>query len=484
MYRGATLENTPILEKPTLRSSRKSRFETSAIVLALLLAAFAPGAQAQGASNHANDQDIWHRDTLTGDWGGARTALAKQGITFDLGYTGEALAIVDGGVHRGSLYEGLLNLGVDADLGKLYGWNGTTFHAQVFQIHGHGPSTYYVQNLMDISNIEAVPATRLYTLWLQQDLFDGRVSVRAGQLAADDEFVVTPSAAGLINGTFGWFTLGSANLPSSGPAYPLATPGIRLQLQPTHNLALLAAAFSGDPAGNPGDEDPQRRNRHGTNFSTSGGTFWIAEAQYQIGQDKNSAALPGLYRLGAWYHTGTFDDQRLDDAGGSLAAPGSSGIALQHHGDYAIYAEADQTVWREPGTDDQGASVFVRVGTAPGNRNLVDFYADGGLRWQGLLPGRDQDALSLGVAYARISGDAQALDRDTRNFTGTHIPIRDHEAVVELNYAIQMAPWWTLQPDIQYVVHPGGDVADPADASGTSAIPNAWVIGLRTTITF
>jgi porin len=484
MYRGATLENTPILEKPTLRSSRKSRFETSAIALALLLAAFAPGAQAQGASNHANDQDIWHRDTLTGDWGGARTALAKQGITFDLGYTGEALAIVDGGVHRGSLYEGLLNLGVDADLGKLYGWNGTTFHAQVFQIHGHGPSPYYVQNLMDISNIEAVPATRLYTLWLQQDLFDGRVSVRAGQLAADDEFVVTPSAAGLINGTFGWFTLGSANLPSSGPAYPLATPGIRLQLQPTHNLALLAAAFSGDPAGNPGDEDPQRRNRHGTNFSTSGGTFWIAEAQYQIGQDKNSAALPGLYRLGAWYHTGTFDDQRLDDAGGSLAAPGSSGIALQHHGDYAIYAEADQTVWREPGTDDQGASVFVRVGTAPGNRNLVDFYADGGLRWQGLLPGRDQDALSLGVAYARISGDAQALDRDTRNFTGTHIPIRDHEAVVELNYAIQMAPWWTLQPDIQYVVHPGGDVADPADASGTSAIPNAWVVGLRTTITF
>ncbi len=34
-------------------------------------------------------RDFWHRDTLTGDWGGLRAALAAQGIAFSATYTGE-----------------------------------------------------------------------------------------------------------------------------------------------------------------------------------------------------------------------------------------------------------------------------------------------------------------------------------------------------------------------------------------------------------
>ena len=53
-----------------------------------------------------------------------------------------------------------------------------------------------------------------------------------GQLAADQEFQVTQYGGLFINHTFGWSTLPSADLPSGGPAYPLATPGDAPALHP------------------------------------------------------------------------------------------------------------------------------------------------------------------------------------------------------------------------------------------------------------
>ena len=95
----------------------------------------------------------------------------------------------------------------------------------------------------------------------------------------------------------------SANLPSGGPAYPLATPGMRLQVNPTDAFSLLAAVFSGDPAGKNCDSNPQSCNQYGTIFSFSGGAFWIGEAQYQVNQDKDARGLAAAYKFGAWYHT-------------------------------------------------------------------------------------------------------------------------------------------------------------------------------------
>ena len=51
---------------------------------------------------------------------------------------------------------------------------------------------------------------------------------------------------------------------------------------------------------------------------------------------RSAPGLPGTYKLGAWYDTGAFPDQRFDTTGLSLADPASTGIAahaaaqLQH----------------------------------------------------------------------------------------------------------------------------------------------------------
>ena len=92
--------------------------------------------------------------------------------------------------------------------------------------------------------------------------------------------------------------------------------------------------------------------------------------------------------------------------------------------------------------------------------------------------------MGLGVAYARVSPQAALSDRDTAAITGTPIPIRDYEAVIELTYQIQMARNWTMQPNLQYIIHPGGNVVDPNVPGGVTPIPNAFVLGLRTHLKF
>jgi porin len=435
------------------------------------------------------EQGLWEREKLTGDWGGARSALADRGVVVTLDYIGETLSVLSGGLRRGTSYEGRLDGIVNTDLEKLIGWRGGSTHVRAFQIHKYRQNAAdLVGSIADPSNIDATSTTRLFTTWFQQD-FGKAGSFRIGQLAADDEFLTSTTAGGLINGTFGWATMVAANLPSGGAAYPLATPGARLQVNLNESFSLLAGAFAGDPASrrcyddNP-DANPQVCNKHGTTFSFHGGTFWIGEAQYQVNQEKDATGLAAAYKLGAWYHTGNkFADQRFGDDGTGTGTIVSLAVEpplpLNHSGNWGIYGVFDQMLWRGNG---RSVSVFVRAGASPSDRNLISRYIDGGIGFKGLFASRPDDTLTLGVAHSKISTDAAALDNDILALNGPPFPTRNAETVFEASYIMQLAPWWTLQPDVQYIRRPGGNAPDPNNGSKT--VGNATIIGARTTINF
>ena len=417
----------------------------------------------------------------------ARAALANKGMQFQLIYFGDLLGNPSGGVRQGATYVGRLGLTVDADLEKILGWNGAAFHASVQQIHGHGLSGSYLDNLLVVSGIEALPAARLFNLWIEQKLAGGIVSLRAGQLstqvAPTQEFFVSQYGSLFVNATFGWPAITSTNLPSGGPTYPLATPGIRLKVLPNDQLSILAAVFNGDPAG-PGEGDPQRRNPTGTSFRVNDPPLFIGEIDYAHNQDKDAVGLPGTVKFGGWYHFGQFADQRFSVEGLSLADPRSSGMPAQDRGNFGIYAIADQLLWRVPGTTDQGLGIFARASVSPSDRNLISVYFDGGATYKGLFPGRENDTLGVGFGFANISSRARALDRDAVSFSGIDSPIRDYEAAVEMTYQAQITPNWMLQPVFQYIVHPGAHIPNPVNTSGSSAIPNAAVFGIRTMVKY
>jgi porin len=406
-----------------------------------------------------------------------RQELKDKGITFSLHERSEVWADVSGGGHQGFSYDGLTIAKLNLDLDALFGWKGGEFFTSAFDIHGHGPSRSFVGNQQLISNIEATPSIKLYDLWLDQTLFDGKVSIRTGQEGANDEMMVTAYGGLFLNSSFGFPGMPASDLPSGGPNYPLATPFVRALYSPTDKITIVGAAYTDDPAP-PGTGDPQARDRNGTAFRLNDHTLGFAELWYTP-DTKSPPDLPTTYKLGAWYATGNFADRRFDDTGGLLASPASTGTALNHAGDWALYGVVDQMVWQQPGTDDDGIGVFAMVMAGPANRNLSNLYAEMGMNWRGPFKQRQDDVFGLAVAYLGISPAARQFSNDLVASGQASAGYASNETVIEATYQAPVTDWLTLQPDMQYVINPNAGIPN---SFGSKPLPNALVIGMRVTI--
>jgi porin len=290
--------------------------------------------------------------------------------------------------------------------------------------------------------------------------------------------MTTAYGALYLNSAFGFPALTAIDLPSGGPAYPLAAPFVRAQVKASDKLALVAAVYADDPAP-PGPGDPQVLDRNGTAFRLDGHALAFGELRYSP-DPAATAALPTTYKLGLWYATGPFADPRLDRAGGLLADPANSGLPpREHDGDYAIYGVVDQAVWRQPGTKDQGIGVFVRLMAGSGDRNLSSLMVDGGVNWHGPFAARPDDITGLALCYLGISPAAQGYGRDLVAFGRAAGPFSGDETAVEATYQAPLTDWLKLQPDAQLVLNPN---AGMPDAAGRAPHSPALVIGLRVTI--
>ena len=449
-------------------------------------------------------QSLWEQEYATGDWGGLRTQLADRGVVFNFTYAADPIAAVSGGIKRGVFYNGFLDLGTDIDLEKLVGWKGGHFHVNGFYPHGENGSANYVGDIGTFSNIEAYDTYRLYELWLEQNFFEDRFSLRVGQITFDSEFAVLDAYGGLfVQSGFGAPEAFSANLPL--PVFPNAAPGMRVRIAPFKGFAMQAAVFDGNVA--PGltpDHSPNAAtstefNRHGTHWALrpDEGALFVVEMSYRFNQPSeeelsatrtsadarplgtpavpvvSQRGLAGSYEFGFLYHTDGFAD--ISDV--TLAGIGSSlapAEARNRGANYAIYANIEQEIWRESGSEDQGVGAFAHAVWMPPDRNYVESSVEGGLHYHGAIPGRDHDSLGLGVAFLKISDRVGSAVRAANQRDHTSLGVPDFEATIELVYRYQVAPWLWVQPHAQYVVQPGG----------TKDHDNALIFGVRTNFAF
>ncbi|MGX9965770.1 carbohydrate porin [Roseomonas sp. F4] len=391
----------------------------------------------------------------------------------------DIIGSVRGGVRTGVAAIGQLRLGLTADLETMAGLEGWHAAVSAIGIMGRQPTPTLAGSLAPASNIEALSTVRLFEIWLERRV-EGWGSLRFGQLAADSEFATSEAAGKLVNGTFGWPVALAGALPSGGPAYPLATPGLRLALgDPEAASGVRLGIFSGDPGGRHGEAtDPQRHNRYGTTFSDTGGAFLIAEA-VTGGEAPEDGPRPWVLKLGGWYHNGGFDSPRFDETGLSLADPQGNGVPRRFGSNHGGYALGEVVAWRG---QEGHVALFGRVFAQPADRNAVDLQIDGGLAWHGAF-GRGEDTLSLGLSWARIGRDSRSFDREQIAFGATRL-VRDHEAVLELNYDLAVIPdRLSVRPLVQLLFNPAaGDPDERRDAA--RALPDAVLLGLRVTATF
>lgn len=453
----------------------------------LLLLALAFGGSAWAQEDKKTD-DLKPADPDTGESTVEETTLGvlpnpfeNKGVKFAVTYIGEGLGNPTGGLKRGAVYEDRFNFAVDADLEKLLGLKQLAFHANVFQIDGGGLSRGALYNFLVVSGIEALPTTRLYEIWFEQK-WGTKLALRAGQLAADTEFMTAKYTDVFTNASLGWPAGFSLNMPSGGPSPPLATMGARLRADMSDNITLIGAVFDGNSAG-PGPDDPQLRNRYGVNFRVNDPPLVLGEVQFLWNGKKGDPGLDGKLKFGGWRHFGDFADLRFAANGLSLADPAASMPALSN-GDYGVYAVFEQKLYRVGNDDDRGVGVFGRVAYSPPDRNLIDRYGDAGIEFIGLDDRRPKDKFGVAAAYAHVSGRAVALDKDFQNLNRSMWPLRSSETLLTTVYQYEVRPGVSLQPNYQFIHRPGGGATDPLSKTPGKPLKDASVFGLRTVVKF
>jgi porin len=363
------------------------------------------------------------------------------GVDLDL----EGASSLYGGARHGNILHGLA-------LGHIEGVPPTKpddalyfqVYASILALAGPGPTEHFLGDFLSASNIEGYNSLRLYSWWAEAHLAGW--SLRAGALLADEEFCATEVGGNFFNSAFGWPAFISANTLNTGPAFYVAGLGLRLERRFNEKTTWRIGIYDGDTYDS-FEGDPSV-TRHGDHYRLGGkqGWFVISEATFAPG------ASATCYKVGGWLHTAAFADISDDDTG--QFSTETSGEPRTHHGNYGGYVAIEHTLTGKAGQAGCLAA-YVRTGFAPADRNTLSWTLDTGLAGTGLLPGRPADITALGLAHANFS----PRFADSIQAASPSSPQLDYEQVVELTHAVVVSEHFTLQPDLQYIRHPGGSTA-------------------------
>ncbi|MBB2201588.1 carbohydrate porin [Gluconacetobacter tumulisoli] len=425
---------------------------------------------------------------LLGEAGGARPWLARHGIRVNIQDVEELWGVAAGGLQPGPTYDGMTAMALMFDTRRGFGWPDGLLNVSALQIRGRSLTGERLGAVNAVSGYDAGRSTRLFELWYDQGFFANRLDIRLGSIDLDTEFLVSQNASFFLNSSFGWPLSTSSNLYSGGPSWPFSALGARVKWVPTYALVLMGAVTNDNPTGGPfySDVAPTQRDPSGTAFSTRGGTLFIGEAQLSLDlarrfAGKDAPALPGTWKLGGLYDTGRFPDQRYDSRGGLLAEPDSTGQPLYHHDNWMVFMVADQMIWRASSESSKTISLFVRATANDGSRNRFSTEIQGGVTFDGLVPGRTDDTIGIawgtGFYGSRAIGNARDAARLGTSLAGALKP----EQHIEATYQAAVTPYLIIQPDFQYFWHVGGTSFDPQTGR---PIGNGVVLGVNVTTTF
>lgn len=366
----------------------------------------------------------------------------------ELDYVAEGFTDQGGTESRAGAWEDRAEALLQADLEQLAGLPDTKMQVRTYLLVGEGLSSRALGNRFAVSSIEAPSGVHVFDAWLEKRFPDWGVSIRAGRLAADDEFMISRTAANFVNGTFGWPAIAALDLASGGPAYPSARLGMRARYSAGNDRALLVGAFEVrdgvDPALVPsGGQDTHRL---------------LTLAEEQFSGAGGEGASDTVLKLGTWFQT-----RRLARSGGS-----NGNAAVTSLSSFGLYGVLDRNLWHSS-DGMETVQAFARAVVAPQAGNPFRAYIDGGLGVTGPLPSRRSDFLGIAAAYGRAMGSIPS-DRDALSAAP-----EAHEFAVEISYAASLTPWCVLQPDVQYLHY-------TVPAGGPAATRSTMVLGIRASL--
>lgn len=363
----------------------------------------------------------WEAPSILGSQVHARTAMADVGITIASSFVTDMLGNPVGGKARGFAYAGSMGLSMNIDFGQMCGWRGFNLFGSTVWRTGTNLSQRKIDNQFNVAQVFGSQTVKLNELYFLQTLYHDRLAFKAGRLNAGNDFFASPFYGQYVNNAFDGNPV-SIFFNTAFSSYPNATWGAYFRALPFKWLLARFGVYNANT-------NIQKDKYHGTNFTfkNTNGLIWITEWSALVNQGENDHGMPGNYKLGFYYQTGTVNLMR----GGTT------------RGDPSFYFLFDQMIYRKGGPKSEiGLTPFIAMIFVPKDRNRFPFFYTTGLVYQGPFPSRPDDSVSLGMVYGKYSTDLT---------TG-----QNFEAVLEFNYWVQINPWFTIIPDIQYVIHPKG----------------------------
>ncbi len=404
------------------------------------------------------------KSQMLGNWSKTPT-LKKLGIEPKLIWVSDLLGNPIGGVHHGFREFDNLFFGLDVDLEKFMGAPKTKFFTSMSQRSGTSLTRLDIKNTFNVSQVCCGPTYRLVDLYLEQPFFDNRFNIRFGRLATGDEFLSSPLYWLFVQNGIDGNPVGIFKNAPGMSAYPRATWAIRALVQTVpEKFYVMGGVYNGDPA-------LGENSKHGVDFSMRGPLFAIGEFGYRSNQNNKSSELPGNYKVGIFYDNSLYHNFLFDEAG--RINPLTGFTPKNTRGNTGYYLLMDQMFYRENKPEKQGATAFFSFVYVPDQSiSTMPIFINGGVIYQGLLPRRLDDIAGLAVIYGSFSKDLRRSQM-LQNQNGALVGVQYYETVIEAMYLIQATGWLKIQPDLQYIIKPGG----------TGTIPNALVLGAQVAVT-
>jgi porin len=377
----------------------------------------------------------------SGDWNGQRTHLDEDfGLTFWLLEDVVAQQNVRGGVSKGGAVTSRAVLEVNFQFEPLTPLKGSEIQVSAAWTVGTNVQDS-VGSLLSSTGNWRPASMRLFELYWGQSFADEQVNFKIGRINFCNAaaFWGAYLDGAISNGYY--CNPGGIYLNQPVPAnsvWPIATWGARIKIEPKkQDFVFFLGVYNGSQA-----DTQANASEHGVDFRLNlfESTFVLGEFLYKLNQDPEDHGLPGNYRIGGMYDSGSF--ARLDDS------------TQTRRGNPGYYLIGDQMLFRERNSNsaDQGLYAMANFVHNPRTAfNLAPYWVSTGLYYKGAIPHRDADQVSFAFYYASLSPDT-ALD---------------YEFQFRVYYTFQFTPWFFMSPHAHFFKKPGG-----------GQLPNAVVLGM------
>jgi porin len=399
-------------------------------------------------------QLVLPRERLLGDWDGTRTWLEDRGITPTLTFVTDCLGNPSGGEERGFTTANNVGLDLNFDLEKLGGFEGASLLLSMSYRFGGSLSANYIHNSFTVQQVFGGETFRVVNVSYLQKLFDNSLELRIGRIAAGDDFLVSPYNYVFVQNGFCGNPVGIFFNSPGMTAYPNDTWGVRVTFKPTARTYIMGAVYNGDPS-------IRGNDKHGVDLSLRGPVFAIGEIGYQANSLPGDSGLIGNYKAGFWYDNSRFTNFNTGEL---------------ERGNWGFYTLFDQVLVRfgEQGSH-RGFGIAGSFLVSPDeSRSQMPYFFTVAFVTRGIFPSRPLDVAGLGVVSGYFSDDLQH-SQERAQLLDPRVGVQQRETAVELTYRFSFAKSALyVQPDLQYIIHPGG----------TGRIPNALVLGAQVGVNF